>query len=423
MPPAAPGEPSPRRALPDYDGRGEPPSSAGDGALWVPRVIFSPAYLVSEFLIRRPLGALITAAERGQWQVALFNFFASEDHRYGVVPTALVDFGLKPSVGLYAFYDDAFVKGNDLRAHFGFWGPEWISVGLADRVKLTPGSTVAFSGSVAKRPDRLFYGLGARSQSANRSRFDSTTVDLAAEADVALRGWSRFRARSGFRGVSFGPETCCDDPSVAQRFSTLPPGMATGYGVVYQELELVLDGRRKRPAPQHGVRVDLSGTHAVDLGNHAAREFVNYGGTAAGYLDLGRARVVALKLTARFADPISRGEVPFTEQVILGGSGAMRGYLFGRLTGRSAAVAELEYRWPIWVWLDGTMHVALGNVFDAHLKDFETKLLRLSSGIGIRTVGSPDHMFEFLTGFGTETIEDGLRVSSFRLVIGGTRGF
>ena len=48
----------------DYEGRPPPSPSAGDIALWVPRVIFSPVYFTSEFLIRRPLGAVISAAER-----------------------------------------------------------------------------------------------------------------------------------------------------------------------------------------------------------------------------------------------------------------------------------------------------------------------------------------------------------------------
>ncbi|MDF2693422.1 MAG: hypothetical protein K0S65_1805, partial [Labilithrix sp.] len=38
-------------------------------------------------------------------------------------------------------------------------------------------------------------------------------------------------------------------------------------------------------------------------------------------------------------------------------------------------------------------------------------------------VGSPDHTFEFLAGFGTETFDQGTEVSSFRLLFGTNRGF
>src|ERR1700721_2142495 len=56
--------PSAKRVMPDYDGRGPPPTTAGEVALWGPRVLLSPLYFVSEWLVRRPLGATISAAER-----------------------------------------------------------------------------------------------------------------------------------------------------------------------------------------------------------------------------------------------------------------------------------------------------------------------------------------------------------------------
>jgi hypothetical protein len=63
--PVAPSPPpSSKRTMPDYDGRGPRPTTAGEVALWGPRVLLSPLYFVSEWLIRRPLGAAITAAER-----------------------------------------------------------------------------------------------------------------------------------------------------------------------------------------------------------------------------------------------------------------------------------------------------------------------------------------------------------------------
>jgi hypothetical protein len=58
---------SPKRQTPDYDGRPDPPPTAGEGALWIPRVLLFPPYVVSEYVIRRPLGALVTAAERNNW--------------------------------------------------------------------------------------------------------------------------------------------------------------------------------------------------------------------------------------------------------------------------------------------------------------------------------------------------------------------
>src|SRR5215471_10789725 len=50
----------PKRDVPDYDGRGNPDADAGSWALWIPRVVLSPLYVVNEYVLRRPVGALVT---------------------------------------------------------------------------------------------------------------------------------------------------------------------------------------------------------------------------------------------------------------------------------------------------------------------------------------------------------------------------
>lgn len=47
----------PKRDLPDYDGRGPEPTTAGDVLLWVPRVALFPLYATTELLVRQPIGA------------------------------------------------------------------------------------------------------------------------------------------------------------------------------------------------------------------------------------------------------------------------------------------------------------------------------------------------------------------------------
>jgi outer membrane protein assembly factor BamA len=147
-----------------------------------------------------------------------------------------------------------------------------------------------------------------------------------------------------------------------------------------------------------------------------------------GFLDLKNNRTVSLSVTGLFVDPISSSsragaQIPFTEQIVLGGSGPMRGFLYGRLVDRSATVATLKYKWPIWVFLDGSMQASLGNVFGPQLDGFKPSLLRFSGSVGVESVGGADHTFEILTGVGTETFDDNLRVSSFRLLFGTNRGF
>jgi hypothetical protein len=111
-----------KREVPDYDGRGDPPTTTGDVLLWGPRIALAPPYLVSEYLLRRPLGFVITNAERSGVPILVYDFFTfGPDHNAGVFPTAFVDFGFLPSVGLYAFWNDAFTPGHDLRLRGATW--------------------------------------------------------------------------------------------------------------------------------------------------------------------------------------------------------------------------------------------------------------------------------------------------------------
>jgi hypothetical protein len=56
-PGSAPAQPTTRREVPDYRQLEPEPTTAGDVLIWVPRVILLPAYLVTEYMLRVPVGA------------------------------------------------------------------------------------------------------------------------------------------------------------------------------------------------------------------------------------------------------------------------------------------------------------------------------------------------------------------------------
>lgn len=421
-------DPPPKRAIPDYDGRGKKDEQSA--ALWAPRILASPLYLTSEYVIRRPMGWLVTTAEREHWPAAILDFFTfGPERKAGVIPTALFDFGFKPSVGLYIFWDDAVVKDNAVRVHAATWGADWLVGSLADRFPIGKDSSLALRVDGVRRKDLFFHGIGARTLSSAVSRYSSDNIDLNALYTMRLWRSSLLSATVGGRAVEFADRGCCEDPTLGQRVRAgafpMPPGFEEGYSIGYQRLDLAIDSRRRRPAEGTGVRVELEGEQAVDPRAASDQHWFRYGGTLGGFLDLNnRWRVLSFAVTALFVDPLrASGTVPFTEHIVLGGSGPMRGYVFGRLRDRSAAVATLQYQWPIWVWLDGTMQLAVGNVFGEHLSNFSPDLCRLSWSLGLRTVGSPDHSFEILGGFGTETFRDGASITSARIVVGATKGF
>jgi hypothetical protein len=450
--PEAPQQPpvGDERTVPDYDGRDEA-TTAGDVLIWVPRVALSPLYLVSEFIVRRPLGWVVTTAERKKIPAKLIDFFTfGPDRQAGFVPTGLIDFGLRPSIGIYFFWNDAFAEGNKIRAHAATGGSDWFKLTLADRVEFWDDDhELGVRASFEMRPDGVFHGLGPSSTD-QEGRYKATRLEAGATYDAKLWRSSEFRSFVAIRDLTFdGDVGCCGDHTVEAQVKRgiypRPPGLRDGYTVALQGVTAELDTRHRRAPnalpegsdhvapPGTGIKLQIRGEHAAGLTDIPGRSalgpsryhWVKYGGTLGGFVDLsGQQRVLGLSLIADFADPFDENsEIPFTEQVTLGGDRPLRGFLPGRLVDRSSAVALLEYQWPIWVWMDGALHYAVGNVFGEHLENFEANLLRQSFGLGLRSNSSRDHVFEILLAFGTETFEDGAAIENVRFVFGATSGF
>ncbi len=450
FPESSPIDAGERREVPDYDGREAAPPRPGEAALWVPRLLLSPLYVVSEFAVRQPIGYVVTQAEKHKLPGLIVDVLTfGPQHRVGIVPTALIDFGFRPSAGVLFYANDALLKHNDLRLRAAWGGRDWKTFGFWDFVEVADHQRVGVRAAYTQRPDWVFHGLGPDS-SQRRARYRERRVDAAVE--YRLRWWrsSSLNALVGLRDSEFAPWTaCCGDRAVSRtawsgRF-TLPEGMSDGYTALRSELQLALDSRPRRhlQAPREGsdfvqppgTGVRLAGRVGQGGGLRPIADarsdepsrysWVRYGGTVGGFVDLTqRQRVVGIQIVVDCVDPAqSDGRVPFSELVSLGGERPMRGYLEGRLRGRSAAVAQLEYQWPIWVWLDGKMQYEVGNVFGPRLEGFEMGKLRQSFGLGLAANNARDHAFEILVGAGSRTFESGAAFEHLRLVVGASSGF
>lgn len=418
-----------KREEPDYDGRGDPPTTTGDVLLWVPRVLLFPPYLVSEYILRRPLGFVIAGAERAGIPVFIYDFFAfGPDHKIGIFPTVFVSFGFRPSVGIYAFWDDAFVPKHELRLRGAYGGRDWLAASFASRVRFgdDPVNLLAFEGATIHRPDYTFYGIGPDSQKSDEVRYGKDTLEGRMRVEKGLWHESSFRADVGIRDVDFFrggyDERTVLDQAIASGDLPQPPGYARGYTTVRSGFVASFDTRLPRPAPGSGFRIRGGGVYSTEIREMGS--FVTYGGSVTGFLDLNDLnRVVSLTAMTRMVDAIDDTVVPFTELVTLGGTEPMRGFYPGRLTGQSAAVADLAYEWPIWIWLDGAMHFEVGNVFGEHLAGFALEKFRWSGTIGIQSSGVSENPLQILFGMGSETFEEGGGFDSFRFILGTTNGF
>jgi hypothetical protein len=424
---AAADAPSPKREVPDYDGRPPAPTTVRQASLWLPRILLAPLYLTSEYVIRRPLAVVVPAAERVDlpWKVYDLLTFGA-DHQAGIAPIGFVQFGFKPSFGLYAFWSDALVAGHDLRLHLETRPVAWLSGSFTERLRLSQ-HTLELRIAASRRPDQIFFGVGPRSLASHRSRYAEDLVDTRLRIDLGVGRLSHVQVAAGLRRARFHPGEYGGDPGVDAQAAAgafaLPDGYRRGYTAPYQRVLVVVDSRQPWPAPGSGARLKLQVEQGTDLHTSPYSGWLRTEVSAGGFYDLtGTQRVLGLSLAAMFADPLGMRPVPFTELVSLGGNGPMRGLPGGRLSDRSAAVLTLRYEWPVGPWLAGTIAAALGNVFSERLRGFEPALLRQSYTLGLASAVSQDYPFEVLVGFGTDTFAQGGRIDSVILSVGVNRG-
>lgn len=420
---------SPKRALPAYGGRAPAPTSVGDVLVWIPRVLLFPAYVVTDFVVRRPLGALTRIIEGVPTpEISASEFGFGTGQRSGLVPTAHFDTDFRPSVGVYFFYDRFVVSDSGLRVQAAFGGTDWLHLTVSDSLTLSPRSSAELRVDTAHRSDFTFNGTGARSRAGDRGRYGSDYVEGSLSFDTTLPHGFEVKSHVDLATVQFRDVTCCHEPSVvalakAGRYA-LPASFDAGYTGFRAGGQLIHDSRAKGAGRSSGVRLQANAAYGSDLRAPGASGWIRYGGSARGFLDLsGHGRALSLEGTVLFADPLGEREVPFTELVRLGGSGPMSGFHEGRLLGRSAAALALEYRYPIWAFLDTSLQLSVGNVFDAHLADLSARDLRLAFAVGIHTVGVAAQSFSLLFGGGTETFAQGGHLGELRLSLGLKQGF
>jgi hypothetical protein len=416
---------SPKRPVPNYDGRGPDPSNEAGAGTWAARALLSPLWFTTEWLIRRPLGAIMDAAEDHDLPHKLYAIFVfGPKQTIGFVPVGMYEFGFNPSVGIYGFWNDALAKRNAVRLHYEAWPSDWFSGSIRDRYKLDDERWIQVRVAGSHRPDMTFYGLGSRSLQSYQSRFAESRFDASATLDSRVWRGSHLQGTLGVRKVDVTDGHFDSDPNVTEEARSgafgVPFGFGRDYVAPYTSFLVTLDTRKPNTRTGSGVRLEIESEQGSDVAHAPSvmAGWIRYGATAGATIDLNdHGRVLGLKVGVLFADTFGAGRIPFTELVTLGGDRWMHGYFAGRLVGQSAAVATLSYTWPIASSLDAVMEATLGNVFGQHLADFEPNLLRVAGALGFASHVS-DPPLEFLLGFGSETFAQGGQIDAFRFAVG-----
>lgn len=419
----------------------------GEDAAWVPRVLLAPAYAVNEFLLRRPIGAVATAAEKHNVGAHIRRVMTFGTNGLVLLtPTFMIDFGSRPSVGASLIVNQG--RHGRLTSHFGYGGKGWLAASVRQRIFLDGASDgpaggprsrpnrpwtdsqVFFGFHYHRQPDYLFQGLG-RAHVDEQTWYSDRSIggDLGFEA--VLGHLDGFRVTGVIEHHTLGPgfrRPRNPQASIDDVFDVRDPKAVPGWGEYLLgaiETDLHLDSRPPLPAAGHGVGLDLG----VDIGTNLATgesSFARLGGRVSAYLDLsnGGQRILSFHQDIQLATPLDDTPVPFPELASLGGFEVMRGFRNGALRGFSALATTVQYQWPVWAYLDSFLFVEVGNTFGPWLSDFDPADLRLSAGTGFRTTIDRDAGLVAMVGFGTSRLGRGqVHLDSVRLTIGFDRAF
>ncbi len=450
-----------RREVPDYDGReGEWSPSP---AVWPARVLLFPLFAVTEFGLRQPIGFATRGIDRHQVATRVREALTFRDHTIGFFPTISIANGMQPGFGISAFADHLFVDWHTMRGSVVTDFQRNIISSVLNRFRLGQAADLNLLAAYQRRNDLVFYGLGPDTTKGDRHRFERrkpfAELELAwgsgqlasaaassngvssgdfATNDPSLQALSHIGGRFGielsdnnFACTTRTPDICGADSrenTADDAFTLGKNGEAayfdSGFALMRLKALISLDSRAAGRPGSTGVRLDIFGRYGEGLGKRAGNvRFFRYGGELAGFVDVTghRRRVIGARLYVELLERPRNRDVPFTELVLLGGPELMRGFLRGRFQGDSATVATIDYRWPIWSFLDANLFYEMGNVWDRHLANFDIQKMRGGYGLALRTNTSRDASFQLLIAAGTK--QWSLAPDELRFLAGTNVGF
>jgi outer membrane protein insertion porin family len=139
----------------------------------------------------------------------------------------------------------------------------------------------------------------------------------------------------------------------------------------------VFDSRDNVFNPTEGTRFSLSAEFAGKaLGGDF--DFNKYTAEDRNYFKVGHAQVVAVRLTAGYAD----GRMPDSGKFYVGGADTLRGYNDEQFKGNKMLAATAEYRFPVIKKVEGVVFGDIGNAWDG--EGYKLNDLKSSVGVGIR---------------------------------------
>jgi hypothetical protein len=413
---AAAGAPAPNGELPDAvapppnPAAGErtdarlPRPSARDELLLVPRLVLAPLRLILRGL-SYPVRWFVENDQRNHVYQHIVAAFTSDDGQIGVRPMFAYATSFYPEVGL-RFYDAKLLgPATDFNVAFMTGGIYLVHASAGVRPTRI-GAPVTFVADAVfdRRNDRLYTGIGNSVDHRNPSaRYASDDFDVRADLRLRLAPWLVVAAGGslGVRRYGNGADVGGDAP-IADVYcvrtmrgactgvvsDALVPGFHEGTRFVRTSLRALVDSLDDGLRPTTGWLVIAGADYTHGLGGRDQSSYFRLRGEANVAINLWqRTRVLLLRAQTTIVVPLGDAQVPFSELAVLGGPETLRGFRVGEFRDDTSLMFTAEYRWPIWMWIDGSLFADYGGVFGRWYQGFGAHQMQADLGIGVRIFG------------------------------------
>lgn len=295
----------------------------------------------------------------------------------------------------YQFYANYLVYVNlDQRGEFGIAKPD---------LTVVAGMPIGFrfDTKLVHDKDSSFYGIGNDSLQSNDSKYLVDAIYTGGAVTFEPVNKLIFNLGFFFLADQTGQG---ESPSVETVF---PPQDLPGFGrdITYfiPGISIVYDWRDAIGRPERGGRYRGVFARYHGLGVYGF-DFNLYSIELEQYIKLWIPRhVLALRTAWQYRQPTGGGEIPFFHLSRLDVYSPLRGFGWGRFRDRGSMVFNAEYRFPVWMFMDGAIFFDSGRVFH-DIADVSFKDIKWSVGGGLRATTKNYFLFRLEVAYGGEDV-------------------
>lgn len=402
---------APPAEVPPDEARGasEPEVADPDPTRVVPRVLFAlPRFAFDAATL--PLVGIATLEDEYAIRERVEDLLFDDQRRFGVFPTAFVETGVSPDVGLRVVHRDVFGSGEGLRLRGGYGGDDR----QIYEAKLKSGRRGAirfrFEAGHRREDRERFYGVGNADAGpivAPGAPLDPFAGDVAIETGYrSIESWAS--ATASLHPTRIFSLALSETWRVRRLDGSAAEGDEIGLDAIYDtrglagvgesrtdlllELEASIDTRsstrRDMPPdqPSQGWLARTGVAAQADPGLDDS-DFRRVRLDLQRFFDLYRGdRVLKLRLYGvGLIGDLER--IPFPDLAALGGGDLLRGHSRGRFRDRIAGLGSAEYRYPVGEGVSAYLFTDAGRVY-RDLDRLPLDRLRVGFGGGLRIYGT-----------------------------------